>query len=188
MTGDVDLMHELIAAQADSLTDAALTGQGITDAAIKLHCGLTQIDADTTGRFYQPVADGAPAIIVPVLDAEELVDLLAFDPRRPKRWWLRVGAVPLLGGDELAYLLLGPKLFAEPLWVRRTPLGWLRNSCRGVVILDFVRALADLSAAPNGIVAEDGAHQREIKDRLSRVVMERLPNIIVRGSEGREAA
>lgn len=187
MTGTVAPYDELGAAQADPRTDVALLRHGVTDADVQLHCGLTQIDADTTGRFYQPVDDGAPAIIVPVLDAEELVDLLAFDPRRPERWWLRIGAVPLLGGDELAYLLLGPKLFAEPLWVHRTPLNWLRNSCHGVVILDIDRGLGDLAIVPNGIAAEDAAHQRELKDRLARAAMRRLPNVIVAGPERKAA-
>lgn len=186
--GNSDLFRELIAAQADPRTGTSLLRHGVADADVRQHCGLAQIDPDTAGRFYQPFVGGVPAIVVPVLDAEELVDILAFDPRRPHRWWLRTGATKFLGGDELADLLLGPRLFTDPICVHRTPLNWLRNSCRGVVILNIDRGLGDLEIAPNGIAAEDDAHQREIRDRLTRVAMRRLPDVIVRESEGREAA
>lgn len=135
-----------------------------------------------TGGVYQPVDDGRPAIIVPVFDAYELIDLLAFDPRKPEQWWLRVGAVPLLGSDALGEQLLG-----KPLRVFKTPLAWLLAGLDGVVILDLQRAFPDLSAAQYGLAAENPTHERELRKALAEIATRRLPHVLVQALE-REVA
>ena len=143
---------------------------------------MGEIEIDAGGRLYQPIDGGLPAIVVPVMDGFELIDLLAFDPRAPDRWRLRLGAAALLGSDALDNQLLG-----KPLNIYRTPLAWLRAGLDGVVILDFGGAFVDLATAPNGLVAEDPQHQRELRAAMTERATRRLPRIAVR-SVGREAA
>jgi hypothetical protein len=87
--------------------------------------------------LYEPVEDGGAAYITPVLvdnpltpEAEGpqgcargggyLVDLVAWHPRRPSRWALRVGSATWLGAIEPQYM------DPDPVAVRRSPLAWLQ--------------------------------------------------------------
>lgn len=176
MTRIVELVREMIAAQADHRVDGILERHGVDDLDVRLHCGLARIR--TTGRFYEPAIDGDHAIIVPVMDGDELVDLIAFDPRRPTEWFARLDSEPLLGASALSDQLLG-----KPLHIFWSPLTWLQASCDGVVILDFNRAFADLVTAPNGLVGEDDAHTDELRRVMTETALCRLPRFLVRQRE-----
>ncbi|MBF0251897.1 MAG: hypothetical protein HQL35_14845, partial [Alphaproteobacteria bacterium] len=68
--------------------------------------------------------------------AAEIRELVAFDPRDPGRWWLR------LGGERWGPVWLGQdavdwaRAEGAPLTLYATPLDWLRAGCRGAVLLD----------------------------------------------------
>lgn len=169
-------MGELLRAQADPHVYEELARHGVADPEIAMHCGLTLFEIH--GRFYEPTEYGAPAIIVPVMDGDELCDLLAFDPREPEKWFVRLGDEPLLGASALSNQLLG-----KPLHIFKTPLSWLQGGCDGVVLLDLNRAFVDLVTAPNGLVGEDGAHTDELRRMITETAMRRLPRFLVRQRE-----
>jgi hypothetical protein len=84
------------------------------------------------------------------------------NPAAPDRWALRRGIASWLGACEPQYLDPDP----VPVW--RTPLGWLRAGCRGLVLLtedktDRYRCLSMLGS----IVAEDQAHTADCGARSS---------------------
>ena len=166
MSSTVDIMRELLEAQADVRADPILLGYGVP-AKITPFCGVSLIR--TAGTFYKPDPDGNPAIIVPAMDGGGLVDLVAFDPRRPGRWHVRLGACPLLGIDNMG-------LWLEPLRLWRSPLGYLRAKLQGAVVLTWPAALP-LLACCSEIIAEDVPHGREVRKELSR--RNALPKISV---------
>ncbi len=168
MTGP-DLMRELISGQADPRVDEFLERHGVTDIDARLHCGLDKIQ--TNGEFYEPDPDGDHAIIVPVMDGDELVDLIAFDLPQPDRWWLRRGDTCLLGAAALDHLYLGAEL-----QVRRNPLSWLQNHTEGCVVLDWPRA-ADRLRSIATLDAADIEHGQEIRCHLQHPLL--IPEIRV---------
>lgn len=95
--------------------------------------------------------------------AGPIVDLLAFSPHVPGCWALRIGSACWLGAVEPQYLMPDP----VPIW--RTPMHWLGNDCRGLVLLspdkrDRYRVLTCLDS----IVAEDELHARELRGLLAQ--------------------
>lgn len=170
------IMRELIAARADHRTDEILDRYGVADPDVRRHCGLAKIVRHRP--FYEPNPDGDHAIVVPVMDDDELVDLLAFDPRRKSEWFVRLGSEPLLGASALSEQLLG-----KPLHIFRSPLTWLQASCDGIVILDINWAFIDLTTAPHGIVGEDDAHTDELRRFMTETALCRLPRFLVRQRE-----
>lgn len=129
------------------------------------------------GRFFEFHPDGEWAVIVPMIDVDELVDLLAFNPREPEKWWFRDGAERLLDGDAL-----GDQLLGKVLKVFRTPLSWLQGRCAGVVIFDTNRAFIDLVSAPNGIVGEDDIHTEELRRKMSATALRNMQRFLRRVS------
>ncbi len=145
-----------------------------------LHCcplGYERIEVE--GNLYAPSDDGQPAVIQPVfewvsggpyLDKEgrllpeapepelTLPDLIAWHTSDPSRWWTRRGEPALLlGGGALEAAAKAE----SPLKVYRDPLSWLRNACRGVVLI----AREGLESAFVGIRhldAQDLEHGQEL--------------------------
>lgn len=129
--------------------------------------------------LYDPVPDGRPAFITPALIDNpltpeaadplacarvtgDLVDLVAWHPRHPSRWALRVGSATWLGATEPQYME------PDPVAVRRSPLSWLRADCDGLVILSTEPAEAyRLLSSLHAIIAEDAQHVAELR-RLVR--------------------
>lgn len=104
--------------------------------------GVAHIVADA--RTFQFSNTGDPAVIVPVSDdyddidlfAEGLVDLVAFNPSDPSRFWVLHGTVPVLNTSAVEYAR--PCLGIDyPLSVNSTPLAWLRRDRDGIVVLDW---------------------------------------------------
>lgn len=169
-----ELHRELFAAQSAGETETLLLPYGVAPE-VSNHCGATRVRK--VGPFYEPDPQGAWAVIVPVVDFGELVDLLAFHPREPARWRLRRGALGMLGADALTDQLLG-----EPLFVFRNVLSWLQASTAGVVILNWTQAFAYLACAPHGLIAEDLQHRAELNYRFQKTVTATLPKIQVHKS------
>ncbi len=167
-----DLWAELSSAMA-SVTSAhtdRLLDIGVQADNLPL-CGVAPIRPEAEG-FYVPDEHGDPAILLPVIDVRQVVDLLCFQLSQPEVWWVRRGACPLLGGDCLLDLWLGQRLR-----LHQHPLGWLSGTDpAGVVVLQWRPAIAHLVNVPV-LEVEDKAHVREIRKRLKATV--RLPKIEV---------
>jgi hypothetical protein len=95
------------------------------------------------------------------------IDVAAWSPPRAPALWHSRGC--MLGEDGI----FGPRMRDE-LAVFRDPLGWLRNLCRGVVVLDGSKA-APLLRRAEPLAAEDVAHGRELRKMLEV----RPPRILV---------
>ncbi len=123
----------------------------------RLMCGTARIQPE--GKFYQP-DDGIMAVITPIIDGGEVVDLLAWNTDCPARWWTRTGAHWALGADALDRLWLGDRLK-----VFRSPRSWLQAGApyNAVMVLDW--DIARLHIPRVEIVAEDLEHGLEL-DRL----------------------
>ena len=95
--------------------------------------GIATVTVDH--EFYQPDEGGKLAVIVPVLDREQIIDLVActFGTLQVRT---RKGVAPVLGHEWIDDAKLG----LEPLKVFDDVLSWLRGRCRGVVVLDFEAA------------------------------------------------
>ena len=136
---------------------------------------------DIDDGLYAPSSEGAPHLILPVFEDEELVDLVAFTSDQPLAWLLRVGTGWSLGlldgferhswGDEVR------------LWA--TPLDWLRADRDGLCILDWsAPEVLNLARLPR-IRCQDKLLAGRLSEALSRPC--RLP-VITYGEELRDAA
>ena len=114
---------------------AALRAAGVPDAVYADHLvGMAPIEPHRGGLF--DIADvGVPAVLLPVGEWGglnwKLKDLVAFYLNRPGRWWRRLGAVQVLGTENIA---------PEPVFPLRlydTPLSWLQAGAAGVCVIDW---------------------------------------------------
>jgi hypothetical protein len=87
-------------------------------------------DIETNGDLFEPAETGTTAIVVAEVVGGEVIDLIAFHPSTPGRWWLRLGAAELLGAENL-----GERVF--PTIIRANPLRWLQGGGRGVCIVNW---------------------------------------------------
>lgn len=149
----VSVMRELVSAQADPSADEALNMAGVP-ADVLPFCGAAHIHP--RGPFFEFGPQGERAVIIPALDGGEVADLVAY---RRGRVWVRLGACPLLGLDNLG-------VWSEPMHVWRTPLGYLRAGLHGVVVLSWPAAIPLLRSCSE-LIAEDIEHGNEIRRRLS---------------------
>ncbi len=137
----------------------------------RVMCGTARIEPD--GDLYQPDADGGiVAVITPIIEAEVVVDLIAFQSVRPELWWLRRGESPFLGGDAMERLWLG-----DPLLVFKSPLAWLQANApyNGLTVLNWDaarRLIPDID-----IIVTDIEFGRELDQRLT--VPARRPRVYV---------
>jgi len=116
--------------------------------------------------FFDFDSQGEPCLVFEVLDEDNArtVDLAAFALADPTRFGTADGAIGLLGLTNVtnpATWSLGALLK-----VHRTPLGWLKDGCRGVVITDHQKAPAVLARALGPIAAEDMAHGSDLTQLL----------------------
>ena len=204
-----DLLAEFEAA-VTGCTDAdhdALAALGVSDWTIVRTpldvIGAAQVRAGSDGLFDFVEEGGRRAWVLPTnlagsYRAAEIEDLIAIDQRPPHHWRLRLGIAEILGGHEIERRVFGSGRYVhsdlrrgptdEPLRIWRTPLAWLQAGAEGVCVLQWtVGAVADLSGIWTPLVAEDLAHGREIKARLTEP-MPPLPTIMVpEASMGRAA-
>ncbi len=107
----------------------------------------------SSGGTYQPDPAGEYAAIIGVHDAEcELVDLCAWFPDAPGRWWLRFS-------DECFFLgaraLAVAAYFHDPIELHATPEAWALAGGRGVCLLrwdidarDWIEGVKRIDAHP----------------------------------------
>ena len=153
------------------LRQAGVGGPGLAVgpafASIQVADGRFQLDRDGDAKaFVIPVRVGNPLTAevndpIKAVRHGTLIDLIALSPAYPNQWALRLGNATWLGAIESQFLM------PEPVPVWRNPLGWLRNDCRGLVLLsrdqsERYRVLAVCDA----IVAEDERHAAELREVL----------------------
>ncbi|MCH7833022.1 MAG: hypothetical protein IIC55_09155, partial [Proteobacteria bacterium] len=105
---------------------------------------------------------------------EGLIDIMAFEPSNPARWYLRLGNAVLLGLHNARLAV-----FEEsPVMVHATPLDWLRADCAGVVVLDWK---ADLLSYLDGygILVDDDTTRRRLQQAFKRHI--HIPEVRVMG-------
>jgi hypothetical protein len=133
--------------------------------------------SDLSQRFCRPDPDGMQAWVLPVCcvdpaQPEEIeatdplgvvvgghvVDLVAFDPERPRRIVRRTGLGTVLGAVEPQ--LLDP----EPVPIWRDDSDWLRAGCNGVVLLtDDIFEKGRILRRISAVKAEDPEHAQQLK-------------------------
>ena len=134
--------------------------------------GFAQIEL-YRGGLYEPRDEGLDAVIVPV-HADGLADLVAFRPSLPGRWWRRLGAVPVLGEENMR------RFQVDPLRVCATPLDWLRGGGRGVVIIDWLPDPADLLLGA-GALTTDPRTLQKMRSRSQDVALGRVNRMFTNG-------
>lgn len=122
--------------------------------------------------LFQLDEGGNRALVVPVYEGDELVDLVAFFTSTPEQWSLRLGVGWALGLEES----LERYRWGDPLPIHKTPLEWLRAGGDGLCVVDWsspeVKTLADFAS----LIVGDEALERRIIAALSTPV--RLPQIV----------
>lgn len=98
----------------------------------QLPFGVERIDVDDAGRWW-PDPEGKPALVVPVMEYGEPIDIIAFHTGQPARWWWRDGIGSLLGHDLLTRCVWP----GDELPVVSTPLAWIVAGGEAVCILDW---------------------------------------------------
>lgn len=137
MTLIVDLMREIITAQAHPSAAALVAPLGLNPETGKL-IGVTTVRPDSDG-LYIPDADGAvTAAILPVMPNGDLIDLVAINIAQPGRWRRRTGLGDLLGENNVF------GLFGEPLLVHPGPHEWLLADGEGVAVIEFLPSVRNL--------------------------------------------
>lgn len=106
------------------------------------------------GGFYEPDEHGDPAVIVPVFDWSSdvagVVDLIAWQTARPRRWAWRVGSGWALGEHLLDQ--------GDEVQVVETPLEWLALGGRAFCPLDWdapAQCWSRLRSGPRFVFADE---------------------------------
>ena len=166
-------LHATSFADLQPLRDAGVSGPGhaIGPAYARIRLSrdrkLFEFDLDSEdAAFVLPIRGGAvsPEAADPVAEVRhgQIVDLLAFSPAFPYRWARRTGAATWLGSIEPQYMAPDP----VPVW--RSPLHWLGNDCRGLVLLSRDRRERyRILTCCESIIAEDENHAEELRDLLA---------------------
>jgi len=139
-----------------------LKGRGVTTDAITKPWLIGETTVSFDGGYFDADPDGRPAAILGVIDGGRLVDLAAWDTETGRTGtWLGQGFA--LGQDQI----LNPATWFldGSLLIHRSPLGWLQNGRKGIVILDPSQAWYRFRDAPR-LLCEDEAHGEEIEKLL----------------------
>ena len=163
--------------------DALLIRYGIPATTMLDRLGVARVRVE--GDHCEPDDDGAEVVLIASFEApprlpdgrwrapNEVVDLIAFRPVEPGRWWSRRGIVAALGEES------PPDFSDDPVPVWRNPLAWLRAGATGICpVSPDPAAVRDVLLRLPGIVVEDVAHGHEI-ERLMARHWNRLPPIYV---------
>ena len=119
--------------------------------------------------------DGVPSAVVEVLDEDgkTVLDLLAWPLAEPEAFATAVGNADVVGATNMRSTAYCP--FTQPLWVHRTPLGWIKAACKGCVIINPSYAGYWLRKCNRQILAEDLDHGRELRGMLQKKFITKTP-------------
>lgn len=170
-TSDIDLvmLAFCLTSEPNPAIDKWLARHGINFAHVLNLVEVMAVHAiTTTGRLFS-FGEGGPAVVFPVHDeAMRPVDLIAWRPSEPRRWWLFLDHGAVLGAPNVA----NPASYAYgPLKVHPGPLEWLQAGCQdGVALLNPDRAGAVLRKAHGPIAAMDLAHAQRLERALAPAI------------------
>lgn len=110
----------------------------------------------------------------------EICDLVAWCPKVPGDWRLRVGNAKWLGAAPL------PSIDPFPVHLRSTVLNWMRAGADGLVMLSKNSAIRAqiLSALDRRAVVETAAHRRSLEVDLAKQERAHLPQLLLPGGVG----
>ena len=135
-----------------------------------------EIETHTIGVFDFAEA-GRRAFIQPVLSGpaySDLIDLVAWCPADPGKWWSQCySGVPL----GVGYLDRAEISGASFVVLRRDPLSWLKSGGTGVVPLDWTMTVNTLRGFRH-VICEDAAHGEDVQRRLATPA-QRMPEVRV---------
>lgn len=131
----------------------------------QLPFGADCIGVDDSGRWW-PDPEGTSAIVLPVVEHGEVIDIVAFRSSQPARWWWRAGCASMLGQD-----LLDRSVWpGDKLLVVGTPLAWIAAAGQACCILDW--GLPDYEIAPlrdrNELVCDTPLLAGRLRKRLAQ--------------------
>ncbi|WP_139139123.1 hypothetical protein [Sphingobium phenoxybenzoativorans] len=125
------------------------------------------------GQLFEPSDEGEIHVVLAVWEGNGIVDLVAFKPTNPTRWYWRVGQGWCLSPEQICR----PTFDMAPLQIWDTPLSWLQNGCRGICILDYeAQEVSQLFLAPE--IETDAVTARYVRLALSKP--KPLPGIVIR--------
>ena len=152
---------------------AAMTGGG--------EIGRMRVEFGRDG-FWSPIdGGGVQALVLPVLDGQQLVDMVAFSPLSPDQWYLRRGDGRILGsGGGMADWDTG----MEEIRIFATPMDWMIAGGDGICVLTWdERAIRDLMALGGRVRLMADSHQlaAHIEEQMKSVPM--LPDVGVQPAQ-----
>ncbi len=181
MSETIHLAAELVAG-IDALPDTGarwLRNHGVPDAALLAWpgpVGATKIRPLECG-LWEPSDTGRMAFIQPALVEgaySTIIDLVAWFPANPAKFWLRTGLATVLGEGSMCFAYA--REIPMPIW--RTPQRWLRAHGWGLVVFDWQYARIGLEQL-SAIIADDLQHGIEIEEQLHGPPPPPLPKILV---------
>lgn len=109
--------------------------------------GVVFADVFSDGTWTPaPPGTGRRLLAMAVEVDGEIIDIVAWQPRRPDIWWLRLGVATILGADAID----ASHWRGEPVVLHETPEDWVRARGEGAVILDWsIDLYPILSLAPS---------------------------------------
>lgn len=159
-----------------------------------------EIAAHAGGVFMAPIVvdgpwfnfdpGGVEAAVVEARAADDLtvVDLVAWVPSKPERWFRAVGGAPALGIASAA----NPATYAcgQPLQLYRSPEDWVVARCCGGVLLDLDAGVDWLVSVPlaRTIAVRDDEHARQIDGARRRLGLPRHQRLVVAAPDMRGVA
>jgi hypothetical protein len=132
--------------------------------------GVAFVDIDS--HNYAPAAGGKAAIITPLFADGALLDLIATGLATCSTR-TRLGVATMLGREWIDHAKAtetAVRLFGDPI-------EWLRNGCRGAVVIDWRAARYELADLP-GIACENEMLAKRVEHALKQPA--RIPQLFVR--------
>lgn len=153
--------------------------QGITQEALVRAggYGVGRVAFGVHGDWQPADEDGEPAIVLPCWTPEGegprvLYDLVAFRPGNPELPARRRLDVAWLGEDELAVA----DFWHLPITIRTDAMTWLRSGAKGIVVLEWARAVPHLLEMSE-LCGETEELTQILRVQLTRALLNRLPRI-----------
>jgi hypothetical protein len=166
----------------DHFAALGISGLDLANPDMVLKAGIILDDGGNTFVFehHTDTDVGRDAFILPVEGASGIIDLVAFNPAIEllATWLGRAFAI-----NEVS--MWAPNLDGDPLPVWRDPIGWLKASREGIVLLKPEQAYSYLDHMP-GVIAEDVQHGEEL-ERLLWTPRRKVP-VFLRDEIERRAA
>lgn len=154
-------------AHLDRLFSLGVTVEALATLGLRqLPFGAMSISTDDAGRWWPDDDDGFPAIVVPVREYGETIDIIAFRTTAPARWFWRLGCGTMLGADIL-HRGYWP---GDKLHLVTTPIGWLAAAGEAVCILDWSLPDHELSSLRDydELICDSPLLAQRIRKRLSQ--------------------